>query len=41
VILRDCVTSSRRDLHDAALLIQSARYDVISSDEMLQAWGKR
>lgn len=37
VILRDCVTSSRRDLHDAALLVMSARYDVITSDEMFQA----
>lgn len=41
VILRDCVTSSRRDLHDAALMVMSARYDVITSEEMLQAWSFR
>jgi len=40
VILRDCVTTSRRDLHDAALLVMSARYDVITSNELLQAWAK-
>lgn len=39
VILRDCVTSSRRDLHDAALLVMSARYDVITSDELFKAWS--
>lgn len=38
VILRDCVTSSRRDLHDAALLVMNARYDVITSDELLRAF---
>ena len=37
VLLRDCVTSSRQDLHDAALLIMSARYDVISLDQYLHA----
>lgn len=40
VILRDCVTGSRRDLHDAALLIQSVRYDVITSEELFQAWER-
>ena len=35
VILRDCVTSSRRDLHDAALLVMSARYDAITADEFM------
>ena len=37
VILRDCVASSRRDLHDAALLIMSARYEVITSEQFIQA----
>ncbi|MSP97879.1 MAG: cysteine hydrolase [Betaproteobacteria bacterium] len=41
VLLRDCLTSSRRDLHEAALTIQSARYDVITSDQLLQAWARR
>lgn len=40
VILRDCVTSSQRDLHDAALLIMSVRYDVITSEELFQAWDR-
>lgn len=38
VVLRDCVTSSRSDLHEAALLVMSARYDVIESDELFEAW---
>jgi len=38
VLLRDCITSSRRDLHDAAMLVMSARYDVISSEELLGIW---
>ena len=37
VLLRDCVTSSRQDLHEAALLVMSARYDVITFEQWLQA----
>ena len=37
VVLRDCVTSSRKDLHDAAMLVMSARYDVITSEELFEA----
>lgn len=37
VLLSDCVTSSRKDLHDAALLVMSARYDVITTDEFFKA----
>lgn len=37
VILRDCVTSSRPDLHDAALLVMNAYYDVITSEELFEA----
>ena len=36
VLLRDCVTSSRKDLHDAALLVMDARYDVITSEELFK-----
>ena len=39
VLLRDCLTSARPELHDAALKIQSARYDVITSDELLGLWN--
>jgi hypothetical protein len=38
-VVRDCVASSRKDLHDAALLVMSARYDVITSDELMKAWA--
>lgn len=40
VILSDCVTTSRRDLHEAALLVMSARYDVITSAQLIQAWSQ-
>lgn len=40
VILRDCVTSSRPDLHDAALLVMSAYYDVITSEELFDAFDR-
>jgi nicotinamidase-related amidase len=39
VLLRDCITSSRRDLHDAAMTVMSARYDVVDADEVLAIWG--
>ncbi len=39
VLLRDCLTSARPDLHEAALKIQNARYDVITSDELLAIWS--
>jgi nicotinamidase-related amidase len=39
VVLRDCVASSRKDLHDAALLVMSARYDVIPSADLMKAWS--
>jgi ureidoacrylate peracid hydrolase len=38
VILSDCVCSSRQDLHEAALLVMSARYDVVTSSELLAIW---
>jgi nicotinamidase-related amidase len=36
VALRDCVASGRNDLHDASLLVMSARYDVIGSTEVMK-----
>ena len=36
VVLRDCVSSSRPDLHEAALLVMSDQYDVITSEEFLE-----
>jgi nicotinamidase-related amidase len=38
VVLKDCVCSTRRDLHEAALLVMSARYDVVTSEELLKLW---
>lgn len=39
VLLRDCLTSARPDLHEAALKIQSVRYDVITSEELIRIWS--
>lgn len=38
VVLRDCVCSSRQDLHEAALLVMSDQYDVVTSEELLKVW---
>jgi nicotinamidase-related amidase len=38
VVLSDCVCSSRQDLHEAALLVMSSRYDVVTSEELLRVW---
>lgn len=38
VVVSDCVTSTRKDLHEAALLIMSSRHDVVTLDELLGLW---
>lgn len=38
VVPSDCVCSNRRDLHDAALLVMAARYDVVTSEDLLKVW---
>jgi len=38
VVLRDCVTGSRKDLHDSSLLVMSNTYDVVESRELLSVW---
>ncbi len=38
VVLSDCVCTSRQDLHEAALLVMSARYDVVTSEELFKVW---
>lgn len=38
VVLRDCVSSSRQDLHEAAMLLMSTRCDVVDSEELLKVW---
>ena len=40
VVLSDCVSSRRQDLHHAALLVMSARYDVITSEQLLAIWRR-
>lgn len=40
VVLKDCVSSRYRDLHDAALFVMSRRYDVIAAEELLNIWRK-
>ena len=39
VIVSDCVTSKNRQLHDAALTIMRARWDVVTSEQLIDAWG--
>ena len=38
VVLSDCVASRREDIHQAALLVMSHRYDVVRSTELLEVW---
>ncbi len=38
VVLSDCVCTSRQDLQEASLLVMSARYDVITSEELFKVW---
>jgi len=40
VVLRDCVDSSSKDLHDAALKIMEKRMDVVASDQIIEIWKK-
>jgi nicotinamidase-related amidase len=38
VVLSDCVANSRKDLHEASLLVMSSAYDVVTSEELLREW---
>ncbi|MBI2853386.1 MAG: cysteine hydrolase [Chloroflexi bacterium] len=38
VILRDCVASDKRELHEASLVIMSYSYDVVDSKEVINLW---
>ena len=40
VILRDCVDSSSKELHDAALKIMEKRMTVVDSDQIIKIWKK-
>ena len=38
VFVRACTPRSRRDLHDAAMRVKSARYDTVGSQQLLDIW---
>jgi nicotinamidase-related amidase len=38
VVVPDCVESDTREQHEASLTLMSARFDIISSPEVLQVW---
>ncbi|HMK82230.1 MAG TPA: isochorismatase family cysteine hydrolase [Candidatus Bathyarchaeia archaeon] len=40
VVLRDCVESNRKELHEANLKIMECRYDVVTSRQVLDIWKK-
>lgn len=40
VVLRDCVASDKRRLHEAALLIMSHVKDIADSKEVIEIWSK-
>jgi ureidoacrylate peracid hydrolase len=39
VIVSDCVTSKNTALHEAALTVMRARWDVVTSEQLIDAWG--
>jgi len=41
VLPTDLVASTRRDLHDASLLVQSVRHEMTSSTELVSIWKQR
>lgn len=39
VVVQDAVGSSRSELHDAAMTVMAARYDVVASDIIVECWS--
>jgi nicotinamidase-related amidase len=39
VLLRDCVATTSREIHEAALLIMCTRLDVLHSSEVIEVWN--
>lgn len=39
VVIDDCVTSSKSDLHEASLKVMAHRYNAISSDDLIEGWS--
>ena len=40
VLAEDCVHSDRKELHDACMKIMKYRYDVLTSEQILDAWTR-
>ena len=40
VVVSDCVTSRDETLHEAALTVMQARWDVVTSGELLDVWAR-
>ena len=38
VVVKDCVATYNRDLHDASLKVMGSRFDMISADELTGLW---
>jgi ureidoacrylate peracid hydrolase len=41
VIVGDCVTSRREALHEAAMTVMRARWDVVTTADLLETWKER
>jgi len=41
VVAEDCVVSDRRELHAACMRIMKSRYEVLTSDKILEAWTRQ
>jgi nicotinamidase-related amidase len=40
VLVRDCVATIDKKLHEASMLCQSTRYDFANSEEVIELWGR-
>jgi len=40
VLVRDCIASTSKELHEASLKVMASRHDVISSEELIQIWNE-
>jgi nicotinamidase-related amidase len=41
VVLNDCITSSKKELHDASLKVMSARYNTVISRDLIEHWTSK
>ena len=40
VIANDCVATYNKDLHDASLKVMGSRFDMLSSDDVMDIWDR-